>query len=115
MEDQCETERLARGLAEVEGVRCVTRGWPEAFAADTLPCVALQLAGEQGSDFRDGQEYITQREYYVRVFARQTAALDTLAAKVKQRMEALGYARVFLWEDFSAEVKQTVMRYRGHQ
>lgn len=112
MEHRNQTEALAYALAETPEVRSVTRGWPQAFTQDTLPCIALALAGEQGIDYREDKEYLTETEYYVRVFAKGTAQMDRIARAVARTMEALGYVRALQWEDFSEDVKQTAFRYR---
>lgn len=105
-----EIERIVEALSGLEGVRTVTRGWPKQETA--LPCIAVQLASEQGSEYRDDSEYLTELEYYVRVFARTAAEVDGLIPRLRESMDELGYQRGFAWEDADERVHQRVERYK---
>lgn len=99
-------------LALLEGiaaVRSVTRGWPEAF--DKLPCLAVSEAANAPADKYDDMEYSTGLEYYVRIFSRDSAAGDAIAAEVDRLMVQAGWERSLVYEDDNPDVRQRVMRY----
>ena len=109
-----EADRIGGALAAISSIKCITRGWPAALDSQTLPCVVVQKAGERGVDVRDNREYITELEYYIRVFAATAPQADQVSAAVLQTMEALGYERVFAWEEFTQEVYRADMRLRRY-
>ena len=45
-----ELDAIKDALKALPGVRLVCTGWPKTF--DTLPCVLVQLAGEDAADWR---------------------------------------------------------------
>ncbi len=105
-----ETRRILEALGSVEMLKNVSRSWPRQQAV--LPCTVVTLAGERQVDERDGAEYLTEMEYYVRCFARTGTEADELAPKIRQVMERLGYRRGFAWEESSEAVFQRVERYK---
>ena len=107
-----ETPALAAALGAIEGIQRVTRGWPKDF--EKLPCAAITLAGDAPADYRDDGRRITELEYYIRVFTDQAVQRDGLCDAVDSVMAAHGYECTFRWEDDSADVRQTVMRYRKY-
>ena len=111
MSEQNETQRVLSALSALEGLRRVTRGWPSQPMEEALPCAVVQKTGESGVGWRDDLEYLTRLEYTVRVFAALPAQADTLAAGVKSAMEALGYRRVFGWEESDGRVHLRAMRF----
>ena len=102
--------RILEALGSVETLKNVSRSWPRQQAA--LPCAVVTLAGERRADERDGAEYLTETEYYVRCFARTGTEADELALKIRREMEKLGYQREFAWEESSEAVFQRVERYK---
>ncbi len=109
-----EADRIGKALAMVEGVKCVTRGWPSAMDEDTLPCIVVQKAGERGADSRDNREYLTEVEYYIRIFARKAGSVDAIAKAAQRELEDLGYERVFTWEAFDGDICRVDMRVRAY-
>ena len=110
MDGTNEAERIALALSGVQGVKLVTRGWPQ--RKSELPRVAVQLAGERGVERFDDAEYLTELEYYVRTFAQSAAELDALCIRVRECMAGLGYARVFAWETADENACQRAERYQ---
>lgn len=106
-----DTPRILEALRHVEGVT-VTTSWPGAPAGE--PTVLVTLAGDRGTDRRDDREYLTEMEYYVRVFAAKAAGMRRVCAAVHEAMEALGYERVFRWEESGDGFRQTALRYRTY-
>lgn len=104
-----ELEAIKDALKALPGVRLVCTGWPKTF--DTLPCVLVQLAGEDGADRRDDGEYLTRLEWYVRVFARKESEQWALCGGVEEAMARLGYRRTFHWEEGMADVRHTAYRF----
>ena len=105
-----EKRRILEALGSIETLKNVSRSWPRQQAA--LPCAVVTLAGERRADERDGAEYLTETEYYVRCFARTGTEADELAPKIRREMEKLGYQREFAWEESSEAVFQRVERYK---
>lgn len=60
--------RILSALEKVDGVT-VTSAWPREPPA--VPVVLVTLAGERAADRRDDRWYLTELEYYVRVFGGQ--------------------------------------------
>ena len=89
-------EQIKEALRGIVGVKLVTTAWPEKF--DTLPCILLSLASEQGADFRDDEEYLTTVQWYVRVFAAKEDVVLRIAAAAYKEMKKLGYIRDGRWE-----------------
>lgn len=102
--------RILDALRQVEGIT-VTTAWPK--EEPTRPVVLLTLAGDTPADHRDDQEYLTELEYYVRVFAAKAADMRRICAAVQDAMEALGYRRTFRWEEPGEDGgwRQTALRY----
>jgi len=109
-----EADRIGQALTIVRGVKCVTRGWPTAMDSDTLPCIVVQKAGEKSADRRDDREYLTEVEYYIRVFSKSASEADRVAADALGVVEGLGYERVFGWEEFTQDVCRVDMRVRSY-
>lgn len=105
-----ETRRVMEALESIEALESVSRGWPHQQAA--LPCAVVTLAGERRADERDGVEYLTEMEYYVRCFARTGAEADAVAPEIRRKMEEMGYRREFAWEESGEMVFQRAERYK---
>lgn len=105
-----EAPQIVAALMEIPGVAAACRGWPKDF--ETLPFIAVSEAGNAPADWRDDREYLTQVEYYVRVFAVRAEQIDAIASAVEDKMPGLGYARTFSWDDDSADIRQKVLRYQ---
>lgn len=105
-----EAPAIVAALTLIPDVSKAHRGWPKSF--EQIPCIAVAEAGNTPTDFRDDAEYLTELEYYIRVFAVKAEQIDAIASAVEDTMLGLGYTRSFSWEDDSADVRQKVMRYR---
>ena len=103
-----ERERIKTALWNVAGVKLVTTDWPKQF--NTTPCIVLTMAGEQGADFRDDKEYLTEQEWYVRVFSAKEPELLKVADGAQAAMEELGYARNLRWEEPGDAIRQVAIR-----
>lgn len=110
-----ESDQIAEVLTSIDGVKCITRGWPSVMDRETLPCIIVQKAGERGAGRRDDQEYLTEIEYYIRVFARVGAEADRVAAAAQACLLSLGYERVFGWEEFTEDICRVDMRVRAYR
>lgn len=104
-----ELDAVKEALKALPGVRLVYTNWPKTF--DTLPCVLVQLAGEDAADCRDDGEYLTRLEWYVRVFSRKESEQWTLCGRVEEAMKRLHYRRTFRWEEGMTEVHHTAYRF----
>ena len=104
-----ETQRILEALGSIQALENVSRGWPHQQTA--LPCAVVTLAGERRADERDGAEYLTETEYYVRCFARTGAETDALAPEIRRKMEEMGYRRTFRWEEGMTELHHTAYRF----
>jgi hypothetical protein len=102
--------RILDALAAIPGVKAALPAWPKADAR--MPCVVATLAANEPEDTYDDHEYLTALEYYIRVFTNYAQDRAEIAAHADKAMTALGYRRVFMWEDDGADTRQTVMRYR---
>lgn len=105
-----ETQRILEALGEHTSVG--KRQPRMAASADGAPCAVVTLAGERRADERDGAEYLTETEYYVRCFARTGAETDALAPEIRRKMEEMGYRREFVWEESGEKVFQRAERYK---
>lgn len=104
-----ELGRVKAALRSIQGALQVYTNWPKSF--DALPCVLLTQAGESPADFRDDAEYLTEIEWYVRVFGSQETPHRAICKAVQETMTALGYQRTFRWDEGAADVRQTVFRF----
>lgn len=107
-----EAEAIKAALGALEGVQCVTRGWPKSF--EQLPCIAVTKASDTPVDFRDDREHVAQLEYYIRIFASRAQDADALAPLVDEAMERMGYMRTFAYDDDDADVRMAALRYRKY-
>jgi len=98
----------------ISGVKAVFPDWPETW--QELPCVAVTESANQSAEYRDDEEYITELEYYVRVFARISEDRAAVSSAVDDTMRTLGYKRTFAWEEPGNEggVRQKAIRYRKY-
>ena len=101
--------RILAALEAVDGVT-VTSAWPREPPA--VPVVLVTLAGERAADRRDDRWYLTELEYYVRVFAAKSADMRRVCSAVDDAMSVLGYELTFRWEEPGEGWRQTAMRYR---
>ena len=85
--------RILSALEKVDGVT-VTSAWPREPPA--VPVVLVTLAGERAADRRDDRWYLTELEYYVRVFAAKSGELRRVVAAVDDAMRALGGMEQFV-------------------
>lgn len=109
MEHITEIARILDALKGIPGLT-VTRGWPKDFVR--LPCAAVSLASDNAADHRDDARYLTELEFYIRVFGDTNRQVDTVLPQINQAVEGLGYERTFLWEETDGSIRQTVLRYR---
>lgn len=108
------TDDKARILAALEntGAAVVTDAWPREIPS--RPVVLVTLAGDTGIDRRDDRYYLRELEYYVRVFAAKSSALDAALRAVVAAMEDLGYELCFRWEEPGDGWRQTALRYKTY-
>lgn len=102
--------RILAALRAIPGVIDALPVWPKDWAA--LPCIVVVKSGEAAADFRDDEEYLTDVEYYIRVFTNTETERAIISSAAHDAMQALGYRRTFAWEDDTAEARQMVLRYR---
>lgn len=103
--------RILAALEKVDGVT-VASAWPR--EPPTVPVVLVTLAGERAADHRDDRWYLTELEYYVRVFAAKSGELRRVAAAVDDAMRALGYDLAFRWDEPGEGWRQAAMRYKTY-
>lgn len=103
--------RILSALEKVDGVT-VTSAWPREPPA--VPVVLVTLAGERAADRRDDRWYLTELEYYVRVFAAKSGELLRVLAAVDDAMRALGYDLAFRWDEPGEGWRQVAMRYKTY-
>lgn len=103
-------KEILTALRAIAGLQAVTLSWPRAQAP--IPCVTVDLASRRATDRRDNTPYLTETEFYVRLFASREADFESLGPQVEQALEALGYEQVFVWEEPGQGVRQLAFRYR---
>ena len=101
--------RILAALEKVDGVT-VASAWPR--EPPVVPVVLVTLAGERAADHRDDRWYLTELEYYVRVFAAKSGELRRVLAAVDEAMRALGYDLAFRWDEPGEGWRQAAMRYK---
>ena len=99
--------RILSALEKVDGVT-VTSAWPREPPA--VPVVLVTLAGERAADRRDDRWYLTELEYYVRVFAAKSGELRRVVAAVDGAMRDLGSDLAFRWDEPGEGWRQAAMR-----
>lgn len=104
-----ETPRITAALEQIEGLRVAT-AWPKECPEE--PVALVTLAGERAAARRDDREYLTEMEYYVRVFTASSGDMRRLCAAVDEALEGLGYARTLRWEEDGEGWRQTAARYK---
>ncbi len=93
MTAESEKAAVKAALQAIPGLRQVYTQWPDQFSA--TPCLVLQLAAEQAVDIRDGQTYVSQLEWYVRLFTTKEADTDAICPAIGRAMEEQGYQQTF--------------------
>ena len=104
-----EQARILTALGRIEGIEATT-AWPR--EPPRKPVALVTLAGETTTDRRDDHRYLTELEYYVRVFAANSADMRRVCSAVDDAMSVLGYELTFRWEEPGEGWRQTAMRYR---
>jgi hypothetical protein len=99
-------------LQAIHGVKRVTTEWPKDWAE--LPVITINEASNLPAVRYGDREHITELEYYIRVWGRAGAEVETVASKVDDVMVDLGYERTMTYDDDSADVRQKAMRYRKY-
>lgn len=105
-----DAERIKAALREIQGVKCVTRGWPKNF--EKLPTIAISKASDRPADFRDDREHVAELEYYIRIFTNRASEADRIAEEVDTIMEGLRYVRTYSYDDDDGDVRMDALRYR---
>ena len=106
-----DTPRIVRALNAVDGLT-VTAAWPT--EPPSAPVVLVTLAGQSAADRRDDVWYLTEMNYYVRVFAPRRDALMRACDAADAAMRALGYEPVFRWDEPGEGWRQIATRYRAY-
>ncbi len=104
-----DTLRILNAMRELENVTVTTK-WPKGEAK--IPVVLVTLAGDRSADRRDDRRYLTELEYYVRVFAARADDMRRACADVHTALEGLGYELTFRWEEPGEGWRQTALRYK---
>lgn len=107
---ESEGRRILEGLAEIDGLKSVSRGWQEGEAR--LPCAVVQMTGERAAAYSDDAEYLTEVTACVRLYAQDAGELERLCGPVRKKMEEMKYRRDFAWEDGSGHSLGLVERYK---
>jgi len=102
-------DKIKDALEGIPGLKSLSSSWPDDKTA--YPAIVVDLASDLHVAFYNDRPYLTELQYYVRLFARNKDDLRRLLAEVDTRMEAIGYERVFRFEQNDANVKQWVTRY----
>ncbi len=102
-------EQIKTTLEDIPGLGSISDSWPASVA--DLPALVVDLASEQGADRRDNRRYMTEQEFYVRIFAGTPAQIHAMFEAVVPRMEALGYELTFKFDQNTAGALQTITRY----
>ena len=106
-----EQARILTALGRIEGIEATT-AWPR--EPPRKPVALVTLAGETTTDRRDDHRYLTELEYYVRVFAAKSGELRRVLAAVDEAMRALGYDLAFRWDEPGEGWRQAAMRYKTY-
>ena len=101
--------KIKDALEGIPGLKSLSSSWPDDTTA--FPAIVVDLASDQTADRRDDRPYLTELQYYVRLFARNKDDLRRMLTETDARMAAIGYERVFRFEQNDANVKQWVTRY----
>lgn len=104
-----DTARILEALRGIPDVTVATK-WPVEVIGQ--PVLLVTLAGDKAVDYRDNRAYLCELEYYVRVFAARGEDMRNAASAAHEAMEALGYTKVFRWEESGEDAHQTVFRYK---
>ena len=107
-----EAPAIKERLLKLKGVKSVTRGWPRSF--ERLPCIAIAKAADTPLEYADDREYLTELEYYIRIFTSRAEDADAMSAEVDAAMEEMGYIRTFAYDDDDSDVRMCAMRYRKY-
>ena len=79
-----EQARILTALGRIEGIEA-TAAWPR--EPPRKPVALVTLAGETTTDRRDDHRYLTELEYYVRVFAAKSADMRRVCSAVDVRRQ----------------------------
>jgi len=102
-------EIIKTALEDITGLGSISDSWPD--AETQLPAIVVDLASEQGKDRRDDRRYLTEIEFYVRIFANTPAAIHAMFEAVCPRMEALSYELTFKFDQNTAGARQLITRW----
>jgi hypothetical protein len=101
--------KIKDALEGIPGLKSLSSSWPDDTTA--FPAIVVDLAAEQTTRWYNDRPYLTELQYYVRLFARNKDDLRRMLTETDTRMAAIGYERVFRFEQNDANVKQWVTRY----
>lgn len=102
-------------LAEIKGIKTCSAAWPQKL--ESTPAITVTLAGDKPTDYRDDRRYLTELEYYIRVFASTNTkakadAWRRIASEAMKLMEGEGWSMTFRWEEPGADMRQFAMRFK---
>ncbi len=103
-------EEIKTALEDIPGLGSISDSWPVSVA--DLPAIVVDLASEQGTDRRDDKRYMSELEYYVRIFADTPSAIYAMHEAVQPLVEALGYEFTFKFDQNTAGALQLITRYK---
>lgn len=101
---------ILTALKAIPGLRNASASWPR--NQDPIPCVTVDLASRRATDRRDDRAYLTETQFYVRLFAVSEQDFERLEPEVEDALEALGYEQVFQWEETGQGVRQLAFRFQ---
>jgi hypothetical protein len=102
--------RVIEALRTIKDVKAVLDAWPEKVA--DLPTIIVEEARNMPASHGDDREYLTQLEYYIRIFTKQPKQRSIIASQVEVRMLALGYSRSLAHESGASGERVKHMRYK---
>ena len=101
---------IITALRAIPGVKNASAAWPQ--AKDPIPCVTVDLASRRATDRRDGKPYLTETQFYIRLFAVSEGDFERLGGEIEAILEALGYEQTLQWEEPGPGVRQLAFRYQ---
>ena len=97
-------------IKELGIVKSVNYSYPETFS--NLPCITFYEVNNSTVEFSDDDEYLSEINYVVDVWANDYEQLNSVSIKVNENMKEIGFIRELSYDVPNENIKHKFMRFK---
>ena len=97
-------------IKELGIVKSVNYSYPETFS--NLPCITFYEINNSTVEFSDDDEYLSEINYVVDVWANDYEQLNNISVKVNEKLKEIGFIREISYDVLNENIKHKFMRFK---